>query len=443
MKRIKILLMLIFSMMLVLSSCTINTKTDTPQPIKTLASTQIKTIPVSSTPTALPTKTLEATPITIKITPSPGMTATSRLMTVTTKPTYTDLLDGKLIVLRDFNANYLEDILTGIGYNMLAEGKAIDILRWTGNGCTLIAATTDEIIEMDLQGKIIRNIFSFERLPDYKDEYILIDPPYYRRAIDMLAPDESWLIYRLGSGKYEQQGSDFEPYRFEYENLEAISVDGLQGPYRLSQNGGAWRAAWSPDSQRIAYSDYDDKGVHQLFLINKYGTNRKQITYFYDPTDEILKIIWSPQGDKIALLVGQESDWSVFKTVVIDVERNKFPKEVKNIYVEWWWNNDSFFAWKIIDKESSHAEYILVDISPIGIFSYSRLPFSAEECYRINPFGNPSMVGCLTYDGKFIVYDTNTSNVVEYPNFDPHHGTQYWIAAPDTYPGVIGCGFTP
>ena len=421
-------------MMLILSSCTINKKTDTPQLIKTPTSTQDKTTPVPSTPTALPTNTREATPISITITPSPSKTATSQLITVTAKPTYTDLLDGRLIVLRGFNPNYLEDILTGIGYNMLAEGKSIDILRWAGNGCTLIVSTTDEIVEMDLQGKIIRNIFSFERLPDFVDEYILIDPPYYVRAIDMLSPDESWIVYRIGSGTYEQMGSDYEPYRFEFENLEAMSVDGTQGPYRLSQNGGAWRAAWSPDSEQIAYSDYDNQGIHQLFIINRDGTNRRQVTSLTHPAVEILKILWSPNGEKIALLVDQDDDWS---TIVLNIDE-KSSKALENISAEWWRDNNSFVAWKIIELRPWHAELITLDTSTDNEFT-----IRPEGCYRINPFGNPSMMGCLTYDGKFIVYDTNTSNAFEYPNFDPFPGTQYWIAAPDSYPGVIGCGFTP
>jgi hypothetical protein len=433
MNRLKILL-LNFLLILVLSSCISDNETEIPQTIKLPTNTEAKTPPVFSTPTG--TQEVNSNPMTG--TPVPSKTKIPYTATETASPSFTNILDGKLIVLRDYSSNYLEDILTGRGSVLLAEGKAVDILRWIGNGCTFIVSTRDGIVEMDLQGKIIRNIFPFERLPDVVNGYILIDPPYYRRAIYILSPDESWVVYRIGSGSYEQRGDDIEPYRFEYENLETMPVDGTQGPYRLSQNGGAWRAAWSPDSYQIAYSDYDEHGVHQLFIINRDGGNRRQITSFTDPQVEIMKILWSPKGDKIALLVDQDGNGTNDKTIVFNIDENT-SKLYEKILAEWWRDDDSFVAWKRIEKEPRHAEMITYDITTNNQFT-----IRPEGCHRINPFGNPSMMGCLTVDYEFIVYDTLSGKAIVYPNFDDHrYAIQYWLAAPDSYPGVIGCGYTP
>jgi len=434
MKRLMILLISCFLIILVLSSCIRDNKTEIPQPIKLPTNTETKTPPVSSTPS----RTQEVYFNAMTDTPTPSKTKTPLPATETTSPTFTDILDGKLVVLRDFSANYLEDILTGRGYNLLAESKGIDILRWAGNGCTLIAATRDEIVEMDLQGKILRTIFSFDKFPTITDGVILSPPSIGRRAINSLSPNEAWIAYKIGSGNFQQRPDDLEPIRYELENLEIMSVDGTQRPYRLSQNGGAWRAAWSPDSAQIAYSDYDDNRIHQLFIINRDGTNRRQVSSFTSPAIEILNILWSPDGDKIALLVGHDGNEPSVDTIVIDVN-DYTSREHVNIMAKWWRDNESFIAVKIIEQEIRHEEYIAVDINTNH--EYTVRP---EACYRINPFGDPSMMGCMTVDNeKFIVYDTNTFNVIEYPNFKTIYDIQYWIAAPDSYPGGKGCGFTP
>jgi hypothetical protein len=411
-----------------------NQKTEIPQMTRIPTNTADQTPPVSLTPTR--TKQIISTRLTS--TPAPSMTKTQFPFTLATGSTSSPILDGQLIVLREFNVNYLEDILTGRGYNLLAEGKAIDILKWEGTGCTFIAVTRDGIIEIDLEGKILRNVFAFKNIHNIVDGHLLIDPPYFRRAIDMLSPDKSWLVYRIGSGKYEQRGDDIEPYRFEYENIETMSLDGTQGPFRLSQNGGAWRVAWSPGSQQISYSDYDNNGVHQIYLIDKDGANRKQVTFFPNPQLGIMKILWSPDGEKLAVVIDQDDDGSVDDTIVLKINGSTSPKEYKNIFADWWRDNHTIIAGKLIEQEPRHGELIILDTR-----SDDELAIQLDNCYRINPFGNPAMVGCLRYDDKFIVYDTYTSNVIVYPNFEPLVDTQYWIAAPDDYPGANGCGYNP
>jgi WD40-like Beta Propeller Repeat len=435
MKKLKILLLLSFLIILVISSCIHGNKTEIAQPTKIPIFTETKIKPITSTPTR--TQAIILNPITN--TPEPSKTKTYLPITATASPTFTENLNAKLIILVEFNVNYLEEILTGRGYNLLAEGKAIDIFRWKGTGCTLIAATRDEIVEMDLQGKILHSIFSFNQFHTPIDGVILSPPSYSRRAIDALSPDETWIAYKIGSGNVEERGDDLEPIRYEYENLETMSLDGTQGPYRLSQNGGAWRAAWSPDSNQIAYSDYDDQGVHQLFVISRNGANRKQITSFIDPKVEIMKILWSPKGDKIAILVDQDGDESDDETILLNFDENNPPKELKNIFAEWWRDDDVFIAWKIIEDEPRHAELITLETST-NIESTVR----PEGCYRINPFGNPSMVGCMTYDDKFVVYDSRSGEATVYSKFDSRRfAVQYWIAAPDANPGSKVCDHLP
>ena len=303
MKKTKIYILLLFSASVFFMGCGIHNNNSTNQPIHTRTNNESVITPKLLTP--IKTQPINAS----NKTETPKISLTAILVTAqaTSTPTSADIFNGKLIILRNFEVNYIEDILSDSGQNLVANGQSIDIQNWEGNGCTLIVKIKNGIVEMNLQGKIVRTIFSFERLPPITDGVILLPPSYSRRAIDLLSPDEGWVSYKVGSGIVEQVGDDRDPLRYEYENIETISVDGKEGPYQLSQRGGAWRASWSPNSQGIAYTDYDEFGIHQLYVISPDGTNRRQITYFTNPL-EIMKIIWSPNGKNIALLVDKNND---------------------------------------------------------------------------------------------------------------------------------------
>ena len=59
------------------------------------------------------------------------------------------------------------------------------------------------------------------------------------------------------------------------------------------------RSSWSPDGLRLAFSDHDQSGGAQLFVINADGTQRRQLTHF--PRGQMAtEPSWSPDGTLIA-----------------------------------------------------------------------------------------------------------------------------------------------
>ncbi len=125
-------------------------------------------------------------------------------------------------------------------------------------------------------------------------------------------------------------------------------------------------------------------------------------------------------------------------TSIIDIDGSSSTKVFENIIGKWWRDDESLIA------VSQPPGYYYLDIINLDINTGGMSTISHGGCFRINPFGNPAMVGCLTEDDEFRVYDSNTYAVVEYTNFDVHvQSVQYWIAAPDSYPGEAGCGFAP
>ena len=367
----------------------------------------------------------------IIITPSPSST-----VTLTATPDLAVVLDGQLIILRDFNTDYLEDITTGEGLILRAEAGWVDTLQWQGNGCTLMVYLKgDGVYEINLHGEVVRRIFTYDSFPEITDGTILLPSSIHRYAYYPLSPDDSWIAYLIGSGNIEERGDDLEPFRYEYQDLATMSVDGTAGPYRLSQRGGARRVAWSPDGQRLAFSDYDTEGIPQLFVATRDGSNRDQLTHLTQPM-EIGKILWSPDGERIALYVSQVDTWAIGSTLIIEMSQDAI-YSYEDIRAEWWRDSDSLIAQH--RTAQGQSSIIVYDISTGEISLLGEL-----ECYRMNPFGNPAMVGCLTVENRFWVYDSIDQTAELYPYFDPHWvDIQHFIAAPDTYPGEAGCNVLP
>jgi len=366
--------------------------------------------------------------------PSPSTTNTPNM---TATPNFSAILDGKLIIVRNFSTNYLEDLTTGHGFVFLAEGRWVDVLQWRANGCTLIAGMDDGIYEVNLQGEIVRPIFTFDSFPEVSDGTIHLTSSIHRYAYYPLSPDDTWLAYLIGSGNIEDRGDDLEPYRYEYQNLETMSTDGTEGPYRLSQRGGVRRVAWSPDGQRLAFSDYDAEGISQLFVATRDGSNLEQLTSLTQPM-EMGRILWSPDGERIALYVSQIDTWAIGGTYIIEKSADTF-NVYEDIQAAWWRDNDSLIARRRISREQSSI--IVMDVTTGEISSLGEM-----GCYCMNPFGNLAMVGCWTVDDQIWVYDSITHTVEQYPNFDPFWSGliyPYFIAAPDSYPGDAGCNYSP
>lgn len=360
--------------------------------------------------------------------PSPSTTAT---------PNISAILDGKLIIVRNFSANYLEDLTTGHGFVFLAEGHWVDVLQWREDGCTLIAGLDDGIYEVNLHGEIVRPIFTFDSFPEVSNGTIVLPSSILRYAYYPLSPDDSWLAYLVGSGNYEQWGDDIEPFRFEYQDLETISTDGTEGPHRLSLRGGVRRVAWSPDGQRLAFSDYDAEGITQLFISSRDGSNRRQLTFNSQPI-EMGKIFWAPDGERIALDVYQADSAALTEILIVELDNDTIHM-YENLGIHWWRDSDSLIARRRISREQSSI--IIMDVATGEIFTLGEM-----GCYCMNPFGNLAMVGCWTVDDQIWVYDSIAHTVEQYPNFDPFwSGLIYphFIAAPDSYPGDAGCSYSP
>jgi hypothetical protein len=164
--------------------------------------------------------------VTSTVTPTKQSTMTPFVVpteTSTFTPTEELKINGQLVLLADIGVGsyYLEDIASGTGRPWTTEISVHEILAWEADGCTLLVRVGVDIAEMDIYGHLMRIIFYDSQIPDLDGA----------ESIATLAPNKTWVSYFVGRGSIEIGPDDTgQGSHYEFEELETMSVDGLQGP---------------------------------------------------------------------------------------------------------------------------------------------------------------------------------------------------------------------
>lgn len=123
---------------------------------------------------------------------------------------------------------------------------------------------------------------------------------FYR---DSISPDIKWLTYTI-VGEY-----GYGPADSEYQQLFIVAIDEKipQKPIQLTKNAGAYPGipTWSPDGKYLAYTDFNQQGVPQLFIYDLEQGKSIRITNFQmsKATQYITLYQWSPDSSQIALVL--------------------------------------------------------------------------------------------------------------------------------------------
>ena len=162
-------------------------------------------------------------------------------------------------------------------------------VAWGNEDCELLVkVTTGEDIRLlgiDLSGVVIEEYF----VGGHRNETEWMAWP-------SLSPSKQWVAYVVWSGEFYYSGAEFQ-------DIEVIPVNGGGVPIRLTQRGGSlgeWCILVPPDGRYLAYSDYDDYGVNQLYYSTFDGTEKHQLTEFTEPGDRVGPVEWSQDGQTIA-----------------------------------------------------------------------------------------------------------------------------------------------
>lgn len=156
-------------------------------------------------------------------------------------------------------------------------GITLDAARWDDGGCTLYI---DGRLH-DLRGNTIWS-------PDAAAGEF--DPGGSR-----LAPDRGWLAVVSRSGEQTAAG-------LEQIEVETIRLSAPFDHVRLTSRGGGHPAAlvWSADGQRLYYTDYDERGLLQVYSARPDGGEARPVTAHDAPVGHINALALSPDGHRLA-----------------------------------------------------------------------------------------------------------------------------------------------
>ncbi len=238
--------------------------------------------------------------------------------------TASTLLKGPLIAYRvqnGHNSLLLLDVGTWSLREVEQEDLSIGALHWLDKGCNLF--TRGNVI--DLNGIIV------ERTNDPTRGEALFQ-------VQILSPDRRLGVVEVFSGSHKEVELD-------YITLEILNRDNLDSEVLLAPNGGAYSYAWSPTGNWLAFSDFDQEGILQVYRATPDGQIVEQLTSHSKDPGVLQLITWSPDGQNIAyaaqaLLPGQADGWVGFISLpdlrVVAVEPSGF-KYAKGL----WWSKDS------------------------------------------------------------------------------------------------------
>ncbi len=248
---------------------------------------------------------------------------------------------------------------------------------------------------MDLEGHVIEDVFDAESLTSNGVEAF--------GGTIFLSPNERWIGYWLGSGRPSNQiGIDL---RLETQNLFTYSIDLAQGPYPISTSGGAYVMEWSPDSRTLAFSDYDQSHVHQLFVSAVDGSGKRQLTQFsspsyFDDDQGIQRIVWSPGGAFVAVenLVDGIPQVSVRSATVPD--QSSHPLDLETAAFLWWVDNEHFL---LSDVEGIHEADLATGVTHLVV----SLPTNDVDG-RFLPYAG-THIGLFLIGTDFYLFDADLS----------------------------------
>ena len=287
-----------------------------------------ESLPASATGTSVPVHN-----------PSPSPTNT-----LTTTPTATPVvpLEGPLI---GFFAQHLDGtnaiLILDMGTETfrIVESELLDDapgIKWQGNGCQLEVWFGDLF---DLKG----NVLSVPS--DELDWDILAPQKNSRTYATRLSPDGLWLAYNIGYGGKIQIDMETEA---EFNDIGIVSQANPEDPLFVTNSGKAGRFTWSADSQWLAYSDEDDRGIVQLYRFSPNNGAKEQLTF----RSEALKTghqVWSPDGRYIATSIRKgdvETERGGLEIVdLYDLSRREIMPDAENFSGvrrgQIWWSPES------------------------------------------------------------------------------------------------------
>ena len=331
----------------------------------------------------------------------------------------------------------LIDASTGIERDFFRNRIWADFVEWRENGCHLVVRNEyGDYHLVNILGEWIETLFS----------YSLLEKPGvapYGNVVSF-SPDYDWIWFWHVDGRpYDEMGPES---RYEVQDIYIISSDVKLGPFKITRNGGGWLAEWSPDGEKIAFTDYDSSGTAQVYVSTIKGQDYARVTNFDKPSTfdelgtDIDLIDWSPDGKHLAITyTNPQKERRNHATIILNPENAQAVYELKNSRFLWWIDESTFLLEALTDQGTKVIYSQSVGTSVEG-------PLLLEADYpnirQIHSFVAPHLVGffALVKDWQFFVFNSIDGSVTSFPWIGMPTDLLEWVATPATFPGIENCG---
>jgi Tol biopolymer transport system component len=190
---------------------------------------------------------------------------------------------GREILLLDTSGNLVSQI-------SFTELTPLDTV-WSNDLCQLLVTTTNgqeiQLLGISLDGQVVASYF--------KGGY---DSTRRWLTFPSFSSNAAWIAYAVWSGEFGYQNES-------YQDIEVISRDNPSNPMQLTDHGGAWEkgGVWSPDGDRLAFTDYDNNHILQILTSAPNGEQKKQLSNFTQLGMKPGPLNWSSDGRAIASVI--------------------------------------------------------------------------------------------------------------------------------------------
>ncbi|MCB8920660.1 MAG: PD40 domain-containing protein [Ardenticatenaceae bacterium] len=264
-----------------------------------------------------------------------------------------------------------------------------------------------------------------------------------------LSPNGNLAAYLVLSGEQYFAYSEFQ-------NLEVVAVDPSNSaptPINTSSNNGVLSFSWSPDGNYIAYSDFDEHNVRQLYIYEIETGQIIQLASFVDAGAMI--------GEPIGNFIGQPI-WSITgELIVFEAGITKEDGSVDRSL--WAVNLDDFQISQLLAESNTHISIMGISLNDNTIAVYMSDGNNTSNLLWIDvPFGNvvqeleagkvpntniklvAALIGVNSWlgedsDGQLYLYDHSTLNVDTIPGINlPRKGLIFELNSPRGEAAFVG-----
>ena len=264
-------------------------------------------------------------------------------------------------------------------FNFLSQNNYIDFIITDETQNNLIGLSSLGYVEINDCFKSQHWVYRFSEIGVETNSWLF--PP-------LLSPDHQKIAYIMGSGQYFE---GMLTSGYEFQDLVIQNVENNKEVIQLTQNGGARQitsyrygnmlSVWSPDSNWIVYSDFDNNGIYQLYVSRIDGKEKYQLTHRSPVIKDLIafnySVAWAPSGTLLAISYFNEDQI----TSIIRLNDNTTISSMDNSYPLWWVDNNYLLLYNYSTRIIEIFNPTTNQISPqIGEIDY---PFS-----MIEPYGN-------------------------------------------------------